>query len=97
MRSYLTNAAIVVVMLTRLSLPVASQTVLAKGIALRGRVTDPQGNALSNACVQLFRRDSQDKGQPLTEVNSGPDGNSKSKRLRQANLISKSRPMDSAR
>lgn len=74
MRSYLTNAVIVVVMLTRLSLPVMSQALPAKEIALRGRVTDPQGNALSNACVQLFRHDSRDKGQALNEVNSGPDG-----------------------
>jgi hypothetical protein len=74
MRSYLTNAAIAFVMLTRLSLPVMSQTLLTKEIALRGRVTDPQGNALSNACVQIFRHDSRDKGQALKEVNSGPDG-----------------------
>jgi len=74
MRPYLTNAVIVVVMLTRLSLPVMSQALPAKEIALRGRVTDPQGNALSNACVQLFRHDSRDKGQALNEVNSGPDG-----------------------
>ncbi|HEY4903235.1 MAG TPA: TonB-dependent receptor [Candidatus Sulfotelmatobacter sp.] len=74
MRSYLTKAAIVFAMLTRLSLPVLSQTFLVKEIALKGRVTDPQGNALSNACVQLFRHDSRDKGQALKEVNSGPDG-----------------------
>ncbi len=74
MRSYLTNAAIVFLMLTRLSLPVVGQNLPAKEIALRGRVIDPQGNALSNACVQLFRSDSRDEGQALTEVNSGWDG-----------------------
>jgi hypothetical protein len=63
------NLAILVVWLTGLSLPLASQE-----IALRGQVTDPQGNGLSNASVQLVRHDSAGKGQALRQTTSGPDG-----------------------
>jgi hypothetical protein len=48
---------------TWLSLPVVGQEVL------KGRVTDPQGNALPKATVQLFMRN-----QIVAEATSGPDG-----------------------
>jgi hypothetical protein len=69
MLSHWKNLAILVVWLTGLSLPLASQE-----IALRGQVTDPQGNGLSNASVQLVRHDSAGKGQALRQTTSGPDG-----------------------
>jgi len=74
MRSYLKNLAIFAVMVTRLSLPVLAQTPLGQEIVLRGRVTDPQGNTLSNACVQLLHHNSRPNAQWLTESASGPDG-----------------------
>jgi hypothetical protein len=69
MLSHWKNLAILVVWLTGLSLPLASQE-----IALRGQVTDPQGNGLSNASVQLVGHDSGGKGQALRQTTSGPDG-----------------------
>jgi len=69
MLSHWKNLAILVVWLTGLSLPLASQE-----IALRGQVTDPEGNALSNASVQLVYHDSGGKGQALRQTTSGPDG-----------------------
>src|ERR1700733_1298388 len=69
MLSHWKNLAILVVWLTGLSLPLASQE-----IGLRGQVTDPQGNGLSNASVQLVRHDSGLKGQALRQTTSGPDG-----------------------
>src|ERR1700722_10129844 len=69
MLSHWKNLAILVVWLTGLSLPLASQE-----IGLRGQVTDPQGNGLSNASVQLVRHDSGGKGQALRQTTSGPDG-----------------------
>jgi carboxypeptidase family protein len=69
MLSHWKNLAILVVWLTGLSLPLASQE-----IALRGQVTDPQGNGLSNASVQLVRHDSGGKGQALRQTTSGTDG-----------------------
>src|SRR6202046_3712104 len=69
MLSHWKNLAILVVWLTGLSLPLASQE-----IALRGQVTDPQGNGLSNASVQVLRHDSGGKGQALRQTTSGPDG-----------------------
>jgi hypothetical protein len=63
------NLAILVVWLTWLSLPLAAEE-----IALRGRVTDPQGNGLPNASVQLIRHDSRGKGEALLQTISGPDG-----------------------
>ena len=41
---------------------------------LKGRVTDPQGDALPNASVQLVGHDSSEKDQLLTQASSGPDG-----------------------
>jgi Carboxypeptidase regulatory-like domain len=80
MRFHLKNLAMLGVLLTRLSLPIlAQQTVLAQEIALSGRVSDPQGNALSNASVQLFRHDSHEKVPALTQANSGADGRFKIK------------------
>jgi Carboxypeptidase regulatory-like domain len=69
MRSYWKNLAILVVLLTRLSLPLLGQE-----IALTGRVTDPQGKGLPNASVQLIRHDSGQKGPALAQAVSGPDG-----------------------
>jgi hypothetical protein len=69
MLSHWKNLAILVVWLTGLSLPLASQE-----IGLRGQVTDPQGNGLSNASVQLVRHDSGLRGQALRQTTSGPDG-----------------------
>ena len=43
-------------------------------IALRGQVTDPQGNALAKASVQLLPHDSGGKGQALRQTTAGPDG-----------------------
>jgi len=60
---------ILVVWLTGLSLPLLGQ-----GIALKGRVTDPQGNGLPNASIQLIRHDSAGEGQALAQAISGPDG-----------------------
>jgi carboxypeptidase family protein len=74
MRSYLKNLAILAVMVTRLSLPVLAQIPLAQQIVLSGRVTDPQGNALSHASVQLLRRYSHDKTAAVGQTNSDPDG-----------------------
>src|SRR6202046_1921096 len=69
MLSHWKNLAILVAWLTGLSVPLASQE-----IGLRGQVTDPQGNGLSNASVQLLRHDSGGKGQALRQPTSGPDG-----------------------
>src|SRR6202044_95891 len=69
MLSHWKNLAILVAWLTGLSVPLASQE-----IGLRGQVTDPQGNGLSNASVQLVRHDSGGKGQALRQTTSGPDG-----------------------
>ena len=41
----------------------------AQDIVLKGRVIDPQGNALSSASVQLL-----DRNQILAKESSGPDG-----------------------
>src|ERR1700734_3079625 len=69
MLSHWKNLAILVAWLTGLSVPLASQE-----IGLRGQVTDPEGNALSNASVQLVYHDSGGKGQALRQTTSGPDG-----------------------
>ena len=69
MRSHWKNLAILVVLVTRLSLPL-----LAQEIALRGWVTDPEGNGLPNASVQLIRHDSGRRGRALSQATSGPDG-----------------------
>jgi hypothetical protein len=63
------HLAILVVLLTRLSLPLLGQE-----ITLKGHVTDPQGNRLPNASVQLIRHDSGGKGQAFGQTISGPDG-----------------------
>jgi len=69
MRSHRKNLSIIIVLLTRLWFPV-----LAQEIGLRGKVTDPQRNALPNASVQLVREDSDGKAQVLDQTISGPDG-----------------------
>jgi Carboxypeptidase regulatory-like domain len=69
MGSHGKNLAIIAVLLTLLSLPLLSEE-----IALRGQVTDPQGNGLPNASVQLIRHDSAGKGEALRKTISGPDG-----------------------
>jgi Carboxypeptidase regulatory-like domain len=69
MRSYWKTLAILVVLLTRLSLPLLGQE-----IALRGRVSDPQGDALPNASIQLIRHESGGKDRVLGQAISGPDG-----------------------
>jgi hypothetical protein len=69
MRSHWKNVAVLVVLLTGLSLPLLGQE-----IAVRGWVTDPQGNGLPNASVQLIRHDSGEKGQALGQTISGLDG-----------------------
>src|ERR1700685_856010 len=61
--------AILVVWLMWLSLPLSAQE-----IALRGQVTDPQGEGLAKASVQLIRHDSAGKGEALRQTISGPDG-----------------------
>ena len=61
--------AILVVGLTGLSLPLSAQE-----IALRGRVTDPRGNGLPNASVQLVRHDSGERVEAVLHTISGPDG-----------------------
>ncbi len=67
--SHWKNLAILVVWLIWLSLPLVAQE-----IALRGQVTDPQGNGLPNASVELIRHDPSGKGQALRETISRPDG-----------------------
>jgi hypothetical protein len=67
--SHRKTLVILVVWLTGLSLPLLGQ-----GIALKGRVTDPQGNGLPNASIQLIRHDSAREGQALAQAISGPDG-----------------------
>lgn len=47
----------------------ASLPLVAQEIVLKGRVSDPQGNALPEASVQLQRRD-----QVVAQATSGPDG-----------------------
>ena len=42
---------------------------LAQQIVLRGRISDPQGNVLPNASVQLASHD-----QAVGQTSSGPDG-----------------------
>jgi hypothetical protein len=69
MLSHWKKLAIFVVWLTWLSLPLSAQE-----IALRGRVTDPRGNGLPKASVQLIRHDSGGKGEALRQTVSGPDG-----------------------
>jgi Carboxypeptidase regulatory-like domain len=44
-------------------------TLLAQEIILKGRVIDPQGNALPNASVQLIERN-----QVVAQAKAGPDG-----------------------
>jgi Carboxypeptidase regulatory-like domain len=67
--SHRKTLVILVVWLTGLSLPLLGQ-----GIALKGRVTDPQGNGLPNASIQLIRHDSAGESQALAQAISGPDG-----------------------
>jgi Carboxypeptidase regulatory-like domain len=89
MRSCRNHLAIAALLLTRLCLPVFGQEALAHNlvtpdllalappvqeIVLQGRVTDPQGNALPAASVQLLRPDSHGKGQTLAEATSGKNG-----------------------
>jgi len=74
MRSYLKNLAILTVMVTRLSLPVLAQIPPEQEIVLRGRVTDPQGNALCHASVQLLRNNSHDKTATIGQTHSDSDG-----------------------
>jgi hypothetical protein len=74
MRSSLKTLAILAVIVTRLSLPVLAQNPLTQEIVLRGRVTDPQGSALSNARVQLLQHNTSSKTQPSAESSSDPDG-----------------------
>jgi hypothetical protein len=63
------NLAIFVVLLTLLCLSLPGQE-----IGIKGQVTDPQGNGLPNASVQLIHHDSGAKGQALAQTISGPDG-----------------------
>ncbi|MGA2647367.1 MAG: TonB-dependent receptor [Candidatus Sulfotelmatobacter sp.] len=71
MLSHWKNLAILVVLLTRIHLPLLGQE-----IALRGQVTDPQGNGLPNASVRFIRHDSDGnrKAQTVGQTISGPDG-----------------------
>ena len=69
MLSHRKTLVILLVWLTGLSLPLLGQ-----GIALKGRVNDPQGNGLPNASIQLIRHDSAGEGQALAQAISGPDG-----------------------
>src|ERR1700722_14452681 len=52
-----------------LQLPLSAQ-----GGALKGRITDPAGNALPNATVQLVSRDVSRTEQVSAQTSSGPDG-----------------------
>jgi len=51
----------------------ASQRAVQAGV-LRGRVTDPQGNALPNASVQLVNQGPSGNNNVLRHTTSGPDG-----------------------
>jgi hypothetical protein len=46
----------------------------AQVVALKGRVTDPQGNALTNAAVQIASRDTSGKDRIFEQTTSGSDG-----------------------
>src|SRR5580692_11185535 len=61
--------AIFVAWVTWLTLPLSAQEIL-----LRGRVTDPRGNGLPKASVQLIRHDPGEKSEALGQTISGPDG-----------------------
>jgi hypothetical protein len=69
MLSHWKKLAILVVWLTRLCLPLSAQE-----ISLRGRVTDPRGNGLPKASVQLIRHASAGEGEASRQTISGPDG-----------------------
>src|SRR6202008_1507956 len=69
MHSRLRYPAFLILMFIRLSLPSVGQV-----NALRGLVTDREGNGLANASVQLLRHDSGRQGQVLGQAISGPDG-----------------------
>jgi hypothetical protein len=58
-----------VVLLASLSLPLMSQA-----ISVGGRVTDPQGNGMPDALVELIHHDPGGKGQALVQTISGPQG-----------------------
>jgi hypothetical protein len=49
-------------------------SMLAQVGVLRGRVTDPEGNVLPNASVQLVGHDRSGEDQGLKQTTSGPDG-----------------------
>jgi hypothetical protein len=74
MRSRRKTLTILSVLLTRLSLALFAQSLLAQEIALKGRVTDPQGSAVPNVCVGLFPNDSVANDKTPQYANSGPDG-----------------------
>ncbi len=69
MRLHRKNLAILSVLLIWVSLPL-----LAQEIVLTGWITDPQGNALPDAEVQLIPHDSAGKRQVLGQTVSGSDG-----------------------
>jgi hypothetical protein len=69
MLSHWKKLAILVVWLTRLCLPLSAEE-----ISLRGRVTDPRGNGLPKASVQLIRHASAGEGEASRQTISGPDG-----------------------
>lgn len=56
------------------SQPAGPDPAPANFIRLKGRVIDPQGNALPNASVQLFGQDLPANDRPLGHTSSGPDG-----------------------
>src|SRR6202162_440869 len=49
-------------------------SMFAQGGVLKGRVTDPQGDVLPNASVQLVGHDSLERDRLLTQTTSRPDG-----------------------
>jgi hypothetical protein len=49
-------------------------TLFSQVVALKGRVSDPQGNALTNAPVQIIGRDPSGKDRILEQTTSGSDG-----------------------
>ena len=63
------NLAIAVAFLIQFAVPLMGEE-----IAWKGRVTDPQGNGLPYASVELIPHDSGEKSLALAQTISGPDG-----------------------
>ena len=64
----------IVLFLSFLAALASSQQASEAQIVLKGRVVDPQGNALPGSSVELSARDASRTSKPLAKAASGPDG-----------------------